>query len=256
MDDLAALIEQAREGGLTVELVTEGSPSRSGRRGPVRVPDRAGGADQHAQACGPGARPRRRPLRRPRASSWRSRTTALPAARRATRATAGHGLAGCASASRSTAASSTPAIGLRAAIVVRASLPLRGEHRRPDRRRPGAGARRLPDDARGRGRHRGGGRGGQRRAGRPERAAAPARRRADGHPDARARRDRRDPADRGRGGRTRRRVLVADDVRPRRVRLRRARRRRQRVPAQGRSRTSSSPRSASSPAARRCSPRR
>ena len=62
-----------------------------------------------------------------------------------------------------------------------------------DRRRPGAGARRVPADpqiCRDRGRRRGS----RRRAGGRGRARAPARRRAHGHPDARAGRDRGHPA--------------------------------------------------------------
>ena len=67
-----------------------------------------------------------------------------------------------------------------------------------------------------------------RRAGHP----AAARRDADGHPDARARRHRRDPAaGRGAGGDQ---GAGAHHLRPRRVRLRGAARRRLRLPAQGR----------------------
>ena len=68
MDGLGALVEQARQSGLKVELVTEGAPAPL----PPGVDlsaylDRPGGADQHAQARGTGARPRRRPLRPSRA---------------------------------------------------------------------------------------------------------------------------------------------------------------------------------------------
>ena len=61
---------------------------------------------------------------------------------------------------------------------------------------------------------------------------AAARRGADGHPDAGARRDRGDPADRPRAARDAR--PDPDDVRARQLRLRRAARRRERVHAQGR----------------------
>ena len=54
---------------------------------------------------------------------------------------------------------------------------------RGDRRRPDPGPQRLPHDPR-RGRHPGRGRGGRRRRGGGRGAQAPARRRADGHPDA------------------------------------------------------------------------
>ena len=96
MDDLGALVEQARASGLTVELVTEGDAgAAAGRRRPVRVPHRPGGADEHAQARRSGARPRRRPLRAARRSSWRSPTTARPAAcGTGRRARGGHGLVG------------------------------------------------------------------------------------------------------------------------------------------------------------------
>ena len=64
----------------------------------------------------------------------------------------------------------------------------------PDRRRPGARARRLQDDPRRRGRPRRDRRGGRRPRGGRARAALEARRRADGHPHAAARRHRGDAA--------------------------------------------------------------
>ena len=51
------LLEQMREAGLPVELTVEGEPRAlaAGRR-PLGVPDRAGGADERAQARGPARR--------------------------------------------------------------------------------------------------------------------------------------------------------------------------------------------------------
>ena len=104
----------------------------------------------------------------------------------------------------------------------------------PDRRRPGAGAGRVPGHPREpRGDHRR--RRGEGRARRRRPRSPPgARCGADGHPDARARRHRRRQAYPRRGGGPRRRRPHAHDVRPRRVRLRGAAGRRQRLPAQGR----------------------
>ena len=64
----------------------------------------------------------------------------------------------------------------------------------PARRRPGADPRRLSHDPRRRERHRGRRRVRERRAGDRQRQAPQAPRRPDGHPHARARRDRGDPA--------------------------------------------------------------
>ena len=74
--------------------------------------------------------------------------------------------------------------------------------------------------------------GGRRRGGAAGPATCAAGRRADGHPDAAARRPRGDPADPSRA--TGAAGAGADDLRPRRVRVRGAARRRQRLPAQGR----------------------
>ena len=113
------------------------------------------------------------------------------------------------------------------------TIPLpRGALRDPGRgrRRPGAGPVRPAAGARGarlRGRRHGGRRPRGRRGGAPHRAG----RRADGHPDARAGRDRGHP--RAHRGRLAEQGAGADDVRPRPLRVRRPRRRRRRVPAQG-----------------------
>ncbi len=111
------------------------------------VPDRAGGTDERAQACE--ADPRRGraavracPARRRRAK----RRRLLPRER-----DAGMGWSGCASASRSTAARSTPASGPAAASTSAPPFRLRRRRHdpRPDRRRPGTRSRRLPADPRG-----------------------------------------------------------------------------------------------------------
>ena len=101
------------------------------------------------------------------------------------------------------------------------------------RRRPGAGARRVrrgaPHAAGPRGRRRSGGRAGGGRRG----TSAPPRRGAHGRPDAAGRRHRRHPRDLP-GSALRDPGAGPDDVRPRRVRPRRAAGRGQRLPAQGR----------------------
>ncbi len=98
--------------------------------------------------------------------------------------------------------------------------------------RPVDGARRVPAAARRRARHRGRGGGEQRPRGGGAGGALPPRRDPDGHPDARARRARGDPADPG--GRPGGAGPGPDHLQPRRVRLRGAAGRRERVRAQGR----------------------
>ena len=119
---------------------------------------------------------------------------------------------------------------------LRAAIPIgeasRHDHDpRPDRRRPGADARGLPDDPGRRAGHGGGGRGDRRGRCRPEFRAAAPRRRGDGRADAHDGRHRGHASDHR--GRRRRQGSDAHDVRPRRVRLRRAARRRERVPVEG-----------------------
>ena len=100
------------------------------------------------------------------------------------------------------------------------------------RRRPADGSRRIPD-ARGQpGRHERRGRGRRRRRGRAATCRDRGRRRADGRSDAAARRRGGDPA----AGRPGHRAAGdrPDDLRPRRVRLRRDQGGSRRVPAQGR----------------------
>ena len=80
------LVEQVERAGLPVTLAVEGEPVAAARRArPVRLPDRAGGPDQRAQARRPGARRGRAALRAAARSTSRSATTA--AARRTSTAT-------------------------------------------------------------------------------------------------------------------------------------------------------------------------
>ena len=89
----------------------------AGGRRPIRLPDRPGGADEHAQARRPGAARASPCATASASSSWRSPTTAPAAARRAigSRTAVDRGSSGCASASRCTAASCRPARARRAA---------------------------------------------------------------------------------------------------------------------------------------------
>ncbi len=171
---------------------------------------------------------------RRRSSSSRSSTTGAGATATATgRAT---GWSACASAWRCSAATLEAGRRRAAAIACVRGFPSSGAHDpdpRAARRRPGARARRLPmildaqDDIEVVGEAGDGG-----EAVDAARASC-ARRRPDGHPDARAGRleaTRRILA----GGRHAAARADADDVRPRRVRLRGAARRRERLPAEGR----------------------
>ena len=125
----------------------------------------------------------------------------------------------------------------------------------PARRRPEPGARGLPDDPQGRGRHRRRRRSGGRPRGGCEVRDASARRRADGRAHAGDERHRGDAGDRDGGGRAAGRR--ADDVRPRRVRLRGAAIGGERAfCSRTRRSTSCCRRSGSPPTAARCSPRR
>jgi hypothetical protein len=104
---------------------------------------------------------------------------------------------------------------------------------RADRRRPGAGQDRIPDDPGQRARHRGRRGGGQRDRGHGTGPIPAARRRPDGYPDAasgRLRGDTQGPR------RVPQQGADLDHVRLRRVRLRGPPRRGQRLPAQGRTR--------------------
>ena len=116
---LNALVEQMRGVGLPVELSSRASPGRSGRRRPLRLPDRAGGADEHAQArktrprAGDGSLPRRwrRARGARRRQKQRERVARRPRNRRHARAGAG-----C------TAARSRPADDRRGLLRARGSL--------------------------------------------------------------------------------------------------------------------------------------
>ena len=115
---------------------------------------------------------------------------------------------------------------------VAARLPVGDDDPAAARRRPGARAHGLPAVPRDAGGPGGRGRGGGRRGGGRARPGAAPGRRADGRPHAADGRRRGDaPCDRARAAGAR---AGADDVRPRRVRVRRAAGGRRRVPAQGR----------------------
>ena len=133
-----------RAPGLPVEVAVEGEPVElaAGRR-PLRLPDRAGGADERAQARRRRRAPASRALRRRRARA-RGRRRRPPATgdgerRRAT------GSSACASASRVVGGT------LEAGPPARRRLPRpraaaargRRDDPRPGRRRPGAGPRRA-----------------------------------------------------------------------------------------------------------------
>ncbi len=230
---------------------------RAARRRPHRVPHRAGGAHQRVEARRARARRRVTVGYEPGALAPRDRRR-RPRRQRPRRPTAGHGLSACASASACTAGRSRPGPRTGGGFRVVAELPYGERANDPGRgrRRPGARAQRLRRVAALGRRHRGRRRGRQRRGGRRARARASgptssswtsacprwtASRRPAGSSATRDRDPRADP----------------HDVRPRRVRVR-ARCAPARAASCSRTRcpTSSSPRCASSPTARRCSRRR
>ena len=107
LERLEALADEMRASGLPVELDGRGRPERdpTGDRR-LRLPDRAGGADERAQARRAGGRARRRALRRRRGRDRRRRRRPRRPQRRRARATA---CSGSGSASPSSAARSRPA---------------------------------------------------------------------------------------------------------------------------------------------------
>ena len=155
--------------GLAVELSRRAGVAAAERR-PVGVPDRAGGAHQHAQA---------RRARRPRASTCARRGGALEIdvvddGQGAAAVTPGHGIIGMRERAALFGGDLTAGPGARRRVRGAREDPRRGaDDPRPARRRPGARAQRLPADprdARGpRGRRRGRGRA---RGGRPRPPAA------------------------------------------------------------------------------------
>ena len=162
---LDRLIAQVEEAGLPVTLRVEGErPELSPGRRPLGVPHRAGGADERAQAREGRARRGRRPVYRRTSCELEiaddgagSPNGARPMATASS---------ACASASRSTAARSKRARATAAAsCCARGCRWRRARDPHPDRRRPGARARRLPHDPRRRGRD-GGRRRGRRTAAR------------------------------------------------------------------------------------------
>ena len=98
--ELDALLDSARSGGVSVTVTAAGTRAAAGGRGPVRVPHRAGGAEQRDAAragiaC-PGARgvlPRRPGARRPQRRRPGSAVPVLVASG-ARAAGGGHGLVG------------------------------------------------------------------------------------------------------------------------------------------------------------------
>ena len=121
----------------------------AGRARALRVPDRAGGADERLETRGGRARQRSRHVRPGLARARdRRRRRGRPAAGRPAAGTAS---SACASASLSTADASTQAA-LRAAAS-RSACSSRSDDDRPDRRRPGARPRRPAEDPRERAGH-------------------------------------------------------------------------------------------------------
>ena len=117
------LVDQVRAAGLEAALTIAGEPARArARAGHVRLPDRAGGADQRAALRARLDRRRDRDLR-PRPASSRCATTARASTARRRRRAPATASSACASAPRSSAASWRRARRRAAASLVRARLP-------------------------------------------------------------------------------------------------------------------------------------
>ena len=201
LGDLDALVDRIRAAGVRVDADPRGParPVGTGRR-PRRLPDRAGGADQHAQA----RRPRRErrgpaPLRGRTASTsrwWttvRGRTARRPGGDRhgligmRERATAYGGRPRPGPAAAGLAGPGTPAVQRRprgCALRTRTARSSAHDRLRAARRRPAAAVARLPADPGGAAGRHGRRRGGRRRAGRRDDPGAAAGRGADGRPHA------------------------------------------------------------------------
>ena len=253
--DLPALADEYARAGLgdRPRASTTSRRRLPDRRRALELPDRAGGADQRAQARA--GQPRPHPARACEGSevAIEVRNGRGRAQRRSPSSPAVTAWSACASACRCSAARSTPArrptagsSSPRRCPSTRSQRDERRPRRRPGprpRRPAGAAARPAGVDVLAEAEHG--------RAAVEATPLAPTRRARDGHPDAGHGRHRRDP----RSGRAAARDARADphDLRPRRVRLPGAARRRRRLHAQGDpAPTGSSTPSRSSPPARRC----
>ncbi len=188
---------RSRRAGLPVRGARRGRPGPAAARDrPLGLPDRAGGTDERAQARA------RRPRR---TSTVRYGTDELrievrdDGAGAATSDGLGHGLVGIRERVKIYGGEMSAGARRRRRLRARRASAARRrparEHPRPRRRRPVDGARRVPHAALRRGGHRGRRRGVERARGGRQGGPLQPDRGADGHPHARARRARGDPAD-------------------------------------------------------------
>ena len=210
----------------------------------LRVPDRSGSADQHAQARGDrtgGDRGPLRPLRR-RGRGLRRRTGRAERRQRHRARADRDARAGRPVRRLAPTPARDPGAATRSGLACRSREPA-GDDPRPDRRRPGAGAHRVSRHPRRGARHHRGRRGRRRARGGGGGAVASRGRGRHGHPHAGHGRHRGHATDRGQ---RRRRPAHPHPhhLRSRRVRVRGPPRRSQRVPAEGRRRRRAAPRRA------------